>query len=134
MSRGSASTVDDYLASLTDLQRAALTRVIAAIRTGVPAATESISYRIPAFKVGGRAVIYCAAFREHYSVYPATAALIETLGDALSEADYNGKGTIRFRLDAPVPVRLIARIARLRAAEEAARAGTGARRTAARKR
>ena len=68
----------------------------------------------------------------HYSVYPATAALVASLGDALAPYEYNGKGTIRFPLDGPVPTALITRIARLRAAEDAARQPR--RRAAAKKR
>jgi uncharacterized protein YdhG (YjbR/CyaY superfamily) len=121
MSRPKAATVDAYIAGLGDAQRAAVTRVCDAIRKGIPDADESISYGIPTFRVNGRAVIYCAAFTGHYSIYPATTTLVDALGAALAPYDYNGKGTIRFPLDRPVPVRLITRIARLRAREDAER-------------
>jgi len=132
MSRPRMSSIEDYLAALDEPQRAALTRVIAAIRRGVPGATESISYGIPTFKIDGEAVIFCAAFTAHYSLYPATTALVESLGDALAPYEYNGKGTIRFPLGGRVPTALITRIARLRAAEDAARRAP--RRAAAKKR
>jgi len=125
-------SIDAYLAALGEAQRTALTRVVGAIRAGLPGAAESISYGIPTFKIDGRAVLYCAAFTAHYSVYPATATLVATLGDALARYEYNGKGTIRFPLDQPVPAALITRIARLRAAENAALAPP--RRVAAKKR
>ena len=121
MSRPKAASVDAYLADLGEPQRAALTRVRTALLKGLPGATESISYGIPTFKVDGRTVIYCAAFTEHYSIYPATTALVESLGQALAPYEYSGKGTIRFPLTLPVPAALITRIARLRGAEEAAR-------------
>ncbi len=132
MSRAPAATVDDYVEALPERARQVLPHVIAAIRTALPGAVESISYGIPTFRVGGRPVIYCAAFAQHYSVYPATRPVIDALGDTLAPGEYNGKGTIRFPLDAAVPVRLIGRIAKLRAAEESARAMS--RRTAAKKR
>ena len=119
MSRPRLSSIEDYLAALDDPQRVALTRVLAAIRRGVPGATESITYGIPTFKIDGHAVIFCAAFTGHYSLYPATATLVATLGDALAPYEYNGKGTIRFPLGGRVPAALITRIARLRAAENA---------------
>ena len=115
------ATIEGYVAALGAKQRTALTRVIAAIRKGLPGAAESISYRIPTFKIDGHAVLYCAAFAGHYSIYPATSALVASLGDALTPYEYNGKGTIRFALDSPVPAALITRIARLRAAENASR-------------
>ena len=121
MSRPRFSSIDAYLAALDETQRTALTRVIAAIRKGVPGAQESISYGIPTFKIDGHAVVYCAAFAAHYSIYPATTTLVESLGAALAPYEYNGKGTIRFPLDGRVPAALISRIARLRAAEDAAR-------------
>jgi len=121
MSRPKAVTVDAYLAGLGEAQREALTRVRAAILKSLPEAIESISYGIPTFKVDGRPVLYCAAFTEHYSIYPATTALVDALGAALEPYEYNGKGTIRFPLAGPVPSALITRIARLRRAEEASR-------------
>jgi len=102
------------------------------IEAYLEALDESISYGIPTFKVGGHAVIYCAAFSAHYSVYPATTTLVASLGDALAPYEYNGKGTIRFPLDGRVPAALITRIARLRAAENAVRLAR--RPTAAKKR
>ena len=132
MSRPRMSSIEDYLAALEGPQRAALTRVLGAIRRGVPGATESITYGIPTFKIDGRAVIFCAAFTAHYSLYPATDTLVQSLGDALAPYEYNGKGTIRFPLDGRVPTTLITRIARLRAAENAARQARP--RTAAKKR
>lgn len=59
---------------------------------------------------------------QHYSFYPATDQLVETFKDEL--APYTGKinkGTIRFPLSQPVPVRLIARIAKFLAKEAAER-------------
>jgi len=132
MRRPNPPSIEAYLAALDDSQKEALTRVVAAIRKGLPGAEESISYRIPTFKIDGHAVLYCAAFTAHYSIYPATAALVASLGDALAPYRYNGKGTIRFALDRPVPTTLITRIARLRAAEDATRQPR--RRAAAKKR
>jgi len=121
MSRPRMPSIEAYLAALGEAQRAALTRVVGAIRAGVPGADESISYGIPTFKVDGHAVLYCAAFTAHYAVYPATSTLVAELGDALAPYEYNGKGTLRLPLDEPVPARLLARIAKFRVKEEAAR-------------
>jgi len=132
MARATSSSIAAYLAALPADARRVLSQVIDAIRAGAPGADESISYGIPTFKLQGRPVVYCAAFTAHYSVYPATASLIATLGDAVAPYEYNGRGTIRFPLDQPVPRALITRITTLRAAEEAARVAT--RRLAAKKR
>jgi uncharacterized protein YdhG (YjbR/CyaY superfamily) len=95
-----------------------LRSVRAAIRRALPGAEEGISYRIPVFKLGGRPVIYFAGWKEHYSLYPATGPVRAALKDELAPYDLS-KGTIRFPLSEPVPVKLVGRIARLRAKEVA---------------
>ena len=132
MAREKPDSIDAYVAGLPPQAQRAMTEALQAIRQGVPGAAETISYAVPTFKVDGRSVIYCAAFTAHYSIYPATAALVTALGDRLAPYEYNGKGTIRFPLAQPVPRALITRITKLRAAEEAAR--VTARRVAAKKR
>ncbi|MCI0738224.1 MAG: hypothetical protein L0Y72_04215, partial [Gemmataceae bacterium] len=64
----------------------------------------------------GGAVIYFAGWKQHYSLYPATSYVVSALKDELAPYE-RSKGTIRFPLTKPVPVKLIARIAKLRAME-----------------
>ena len=118
----SAASVTEYIASQPPVARRALRQVRATIRKALPRATEGISYRIPVYKLYGRMVLFFAGFAHHYSIYPASARLARTLRRELTGRLRNK--TIRFALDAKVPTRLIARIARLRAAEvmEAAKA------------
>jgi uncharacterized protein YdhG (YjbR/CyaY superfamily) len=123
-------SVDAYLAAQPPESRAVLGRVREAIRGALRDATEAISYGIPTYEVDGRAVVYFAGWKEHYSVYPASAAIVAALRSELAPYEVE-KGTIRFPLDARVPTRLIARIAKLRAAEAADRSRT--KRTTARR-
>ena len=90
------------------------------IRKDVPGAAEVISYQIPAYKLNGRAVLYFAGWRRHYSLYPATDHVVAAFKDALAPYEVN-KGTIRFPLSEPVPVQLIEGIAKFRAKEVAER-------------
>ncbi len=64
----------------------------------------------------------------HYSLYPATDHLVEAFKDDLAPYEVD-KGTIRFQLSQPVPVKLIERIAKFRAKEaaESAKAKLGMR-------
>jgi uncharacterized protein YdhG (YjbR/CyaY superfamily) len=110
------TSVDEYLAGQPAAARRLLTRVRNTIRKALPGVEETISYQIPAYKLNGRTVIYFAGWKEHYSIYPSTRVVVETLGDALSAYEVE-KGTIRFPLDRPVPAGLIASIAKLRAQE-----------------
>ncbi len=113
-------SVDDYIASQPDAAQAILGLVRRAIREGIPGADEVISYKIPAYKVDGRAVLYFAGWKEHFSIYPAGVSLITAFKDELASYKVD-KGTIRFPLAQPVPVKLIERIAKFRAQEAAAR-------------
>jgi uncharacterized protein YdhG (YjbR/CyaY superfamily) len=65
-------------------------------------------------------VLYFAGWKQHYSLYPATEHLLDAFKDELAPYDVN-KGTIRFPLSQPVPVKLIERIAKFRAKEVAER-------------
>jgi uncharacterized protein YdhG (YjbR/CyaY superfamily) len=120
MARTDVSSVDAYLAAQPAAARVLLARVRRAIRAAIPAAQESITYRIPTYKLHGRAVVYFAGWKAHYSVYPATPRLVKTLKGALAPYEIR-KGTIRFPLTR-VPERLIGRIAKLRAREVIGRA------------
>jgi uncharacterized protein YdhG (YjbR/CyaY superfamily) len=68
--RAAPSTVDEYIAGFpTGVQRN-LRVVRRVIRAAIPEATETIGYRIPAYRIGGP-VIYVAAFASHIGLYPA---------------------------------------------------------------
>jgi uncharacterized protein YdhG (YjbR/CyaY superfamily) len=116
-------SVDEYIASQPEPLQAILHRVRRAIRKTLPDADEVISYQMPAFKLHGRAVIDFAGWKQHYSLYPATGPLVAALRDELAPHQA-GKGTIRFPLSGPVPVRLIQRIAKFRARGIAAPSGS----------
>jgi uncharacterized protein YdhG (YjbR/CyaY superfamily) len=112
------ATVDDYIASQPAAVRGILARVRRAIRKGIPRAEEVISYKIPAYKLNGSVVLYFAGWKQHYSLYPAGASILAAFKDELAPYKVE-KGTIRFPLSKPVPVKLIERIAKFRAAEAA---------------
>jgi len=118
-------SVDEYIATQPLAARGVLERVRNAIRKAVPAAEEVISYQIPAYKLHGGPVLFFAGWKEHYSLYPASQRVVTAFADQLKPYAVR-KGTIRFPLDQPVPVRLIAGIARLRAYEVAERAKAAA--------
>ena len=86
-----------------------------------------ISYKIPAYKLHGRAVVYFAGWTQHYALYPGNAHTVAAFKDELAPYEIS-KGTIRFPLSQPVPVKLIERIAIFRAKEvgERVKAKTGA--------
>lgn len=109
-------SVDEYIAAQPDDVRGALDCVRSAIREALPAAEEIISYKIPAYKLNGRSMLWFAGWKRHYSVYPAGDRLVAAFKDELARYEIK-KGTIRFPLSEPVPARLIKRIAKFRAKE-----------------
>ena len=121
MAKTDFRSVDEYLAAQAAAVQPALRQVRKAIRRALPEAEEKISYQIPAYRQHGSNVIYFAGWKSHFSVYPASHALVEALGEALAPYQIS-KGTIRFPYDGPVPADLIARIAAFLADEAAAAA------------
>lgn len=113
MAKNHFKSVDDYIALQPRRVQGVLERVRSAIRKALPEAEEAISYQIPAYKEHGCTVLYFAAWKEHYSIYPAGERLAAAFEKELAPYQL-GKGTIRFPLSEPVPVRLIGRIAKYR--------------------
>ncbi len=109
-------SVDDYIAAQPERLQALLQSVRAAIRNGAPDTKEDISYQIPAYKAPGGTVIFFAGWKEHFSLYPLSAELAETFKTELASYKMS-KGTIRFPLSEPPPLKLIERLAKARAAE-----------------
>jgi len=104
--------VDEYLARLPEPARGMLSKIRNAIRAAAPPeATETISYKMPAFKYNGVLVWY-AAFSNHCSLFP-TAAVMDKFKDELKGFS-TSKGTIHFPLDKPLPVAVIKKIVRER--------------------
>jgi len=79
---------------------------------------------MPAFEQDGRFLVSYAAFKDHCSLYPASTAVMEALGEDL-EPYFSGKGTLRFRADEPIPAALVKKIVELRLEENAARSRPG---------
>lgn len=117
------TSVDDYLATVPHERRAALEQLRQTIKAAAPEATETIAYQMPAFRSHGRRfLVSYAAYKHHYSLFPASGAVIEALGDALTPY-LAGKGTIRFPADQPIPTALVTKIVTVRLEENAARVG-----------
>ena len=120
-------TVDEYLAALPDDRRGAMRQLRDALRAGAPDADETIAYKMPALRShGGQFLVSYDAYKRHYSVFPASEAVIAELGDEL-RPHHTGSGTIRFAADRPIPVDLVRRIAVIRYRENAEKAARDAR-------
>ena len=116
MAKPKFKSVNEYIASQPDTVQASLKIVRRTIRKALPKTEEVISYNIPTYKLHGHSVIYFAGWKKHYSLYPLTTRVIAKFKDELAHYEVS-KGTIRFPLSEPVPMKLIAGIAKLHAKE-----------------
>src|SRR5260370_9720766 len=110
MAKIELNCVDDYIAAHPEPTARAVELVRSALGTGLPKAEEVISYKMPAYKLHGEIVLYFAGWKQHYSLYPVGASLLAAFKDELAAYEVD-RGTIRFPLNAPVPVKLIEEIA-----------------------
>jgi uncharacterized protein YdhG (YjbR/CyaY superfamily) len=116
------ATVEDYLAALPDGQRATMETLRETINAAAPEATETIAYGMPALRSHGRQfLVSYAAYKNHYSLFPASGEVIEALGAELTPY-LSGSGTIRFPANRPIPSTLVTKVVKVRVAENAARA------------
>jgi len=98
--------IDAYLAGLEEPKRSTLEELRKAILEVVPDAEQGLSYGVPAFKVGGKAVAGFAAFTNHLSYLPQSGSVLAEVGDDV--ADYEtSKGALKFAIDEPLPKRLV---------------------------
>lgn len=114
--KGSARSVDAYLAAMPDQCRVALEAIRKTVQAAVPEAEEALVYGVPGFKLGGKSLICYAGFREHCGFYPLSPAVIRAHAAELTDYD-TAKGTIRFSPAKPLPAALVRKLVRARRAE-----------------
>jgi len=116
-----ATSVDEYVAGLPPERRPPIEALRSAIRAAAPDAVEVIAYQMPAFRShGGQFLVSFAAYKRHYSLFPASERVVEELGDEIAPF-LAGKGTIRFPADRPLPLGLVGKVAAIRWDENATR-------------
>jgi uncharacterized protein YdhG (YjbR/CyaY superfamily) len=120
-SRGSFSSIDEYIATFPDDVRGKLQELRAVIRASAPEAEEKISYQMPTFALNGN-LVHFAAFKRHIGFYPAPRG-IQEFEKELSAYE-RSKGAVRFPIDQPLPLELISKIVRFRVSENLKKAET----------
>lgn len=118
-------SIDEYIATFpADIQQL-LQTIRETIQAAAPEAVEKISYQMPAFYLKGN-LVYFAAYKSHIGFYP-TPNGIEKFQEDLSKYK-QGKGSVHFPLNEPLPLELITRIVTYRAAENLKKAMAKSRR------
>ena len=114
----SAKDVDAFLAKVPADKRAALVRLRRTIRAAAPKATELINYGVPMFRLDGKNLVSYAAAADHCTFYVQSPAVMQAFAAELK--DYKqGKGSIQFAADRPLPAALVTRLVKARIAENA---------------
>ena len=111
MAKTNFQSIDEYIAACPPESQKYLQQIRKLIHTLVPDAKEKISYQMAAFERNGKNLIHFAGWKQHVSLYPVPAG-----SEAFERqiAKYaGGKGTLKFPLDEPLPIKLIERVIKL---------------------
>jgi uncharacterized protein YdhG (YjbR/CyaY superfamily) len=114
--RRKPSTIDDYLKGVPEDRRQSLEDLRAKIRAVVPNAEECVSYRMPAFRLGGAVVAGFLATTKGCSYFPFSGSTLKTLARDISRYD-STKSSLHFSADKPLPITLVRKLLRTRIAE-----------------
>ena len=117
--RGAYNTVDEYIKAFPQEIQELLKQIRTTIRLAAPEAEEGMAYGMPAYKMHGKPLVYFAGYDHHIGFY-ATPAGHSAFSAELSKYK-QGKGSVQFPLDRPMPLDLIARITKFRVNENSAR-------------
>lgn len=122
MAKTDFKNADEYIKTFPAEKQAVLQQVREAIRKAVPKAQEVINYQIPAFNLEGVWVFYYSMYASHFSLScPPPFAPFKEFAAQLSKYKQS-KSAVNFPLSEPVPVKLIAQMAKFQATDIAARA------------
>jgi len=109
------TSINEYVATFPQATQKVLKELRAAIKAAAPGAREKISYQIGAFELNGRNLVHFAGWKNHVSMYPIPSGT-EAFQKELTPYKA-GKGTLKFPLDKPLPLKLISKIVKFRVAE-----------------
>lgn len=107
--------IEDYIRQFPEDVQEVLRRIRKLIKANAPGVEEQIAYQMPAYKTNRKPLVYFAAFKNHIGFY-ATPSGHEEFKDELSKYK-QGKGSVQFPLDKPIPYDLIERMVKFRAME-----------------
>lgn len=109
------SDFESYASQFPALVQERLRQMREMVRINAPDAVECIAYGMPAYKMKGRPLVYFAAFKAHIGFYALPSAQAEFRAElALFK---QGKGSVQFPLNEPLPLDLISRMVRYRVGE-----------------
>ncbi|NVN17293.1 DUF1801 domain-containing protein [Muricauda sp. HICW] len=109
--------IDEYISKFPEEVQQQLQQVRAIIKNIAPQAIEKMAYGMPGYKTNGKPLVYFAGYKNHIGFY-ATPSGHEAFQNELSKYK-QGKGSVQFPLDQPIPFELIEQIVKFRVEENA---------------
>src|SRR6187549_2213189 len=107
MKRTLASNIDNYISDFPAETQKHLHQVRDTIRKAAPEAEEAIKYSMPTYVLNGN-LVHFAGYDHHIGFYPAPTGIDAFKKDLAPFKQ--GKGSVQFPLDKPMPLALIRRI------------------------
>ena len=107
--------IERYIEQFPENVQNILINIRKLIKDNAPGAIEQIAYGMPSYKTNKKPLVYFAAFKNHIGFY-ATPSGHSEFKDALSKYK-QGKGSVQFPIDQPIPYELIERILKFRVKE-----------------
>jgi uncharacterized protein YdhG (YjbR/CyaY superfamily) len=114
-------TIDDYIKTFPKDVQTLLEKLRQTIRKAAPGAVETISYQMPTFKLNGKGLVYLAGYKNHIGFYPVPSG-VAAFKKELSPYK-QGKGSVQFPIDKPIPYDLVKRIVQFRIKETLGKKG-----------
>ncbi len=108
-------TVSEYIRSFPKTTQILLKQVRSVIQQTAPEAEEMIGYGMPCYKLNKKPLVYFAGYANHIGFY-ATPNGHEKFAKELSIYK-QGKGSVQFPIDKPMPLALIQKIVTFRVKE-----------------
>lgn len=112
MTKKSFTSIDEYIAACPGQSQGYVQKIRETIHDVVPEAREKISYQIACFEWKGKNLVHFAGWKSHVSMYPIPSGTKAFTKEISKYAD--GKGTIKFPLDKPLPLKLIREVVKYR--------------------
>jgi len=109
------NSFDEYILDFPGEVQVLLNQIRSTIRQAAPDAEESISYGMPAYKTYGKPLVYFAGFKNHIGFYATPTGHAE-FAKELSKYK-QGKGSVQFPIDQPMPLELIFQMVEFRVVE-----------------
>ena len=107
--------IETYIKQFPDNVQEILQNLRKLVKNNAPQAEELFSYGMPAYKTNKKPLVYFAAFKNHIGFY-ATPSGHSEFKNELSKYK-QGKGSVQFPLNNPIPYKLIERIVKFRVTE-----------------